>query len=67
MEKGFYFLVGCCLILVGLFIGGLNKQTEKVTIDLPEEYKEINDSTNIVGRYNKQTKVLTIEFKHDGN
>lgn len=66
MEKGFYFLVGCCLILVGLFIGGLNKQTENLTVDLPEEYKEINDSTQIRGRYNKDTNTLTIEF-NNGN
>lgn len=64
MNQGFYFLVGCCVILVSLFIGGLKQQTENVNIDLPEEYKEINDSTKIRGRYNANTNTLTIEFDY---
>ena len=64
MNQGFYFLTGVCLILVSLFIGGLSI-SENVNIDLPEEYKQINDSTKIQGRYNANTNTLTIEFNHE--
>lgn len=66
MEKGFYFLVAGFVFVVGCFIGAHKQRTENLTIDLPEEYKEINDSTQIRGRYNKDTNTLTIEF-NNGN
>lgn len=66
MEKGFYFLVAGFVFVAGCFIGAHKQRTEKATIDLPEEYKEINDSTQIKGRYNKDTNTLTIEF-NNGN
>lgn len=62
MEKGFYILMVVCVFLIGCFVGTLNRQ--RVTIDLPEEYSQINDSTEIKGRFNKDTNTLTIEFNN---